>query len=362
MKTGWVAVVGPNDDLLSGSDRLIANAIGSPYYSYYGDGDWSCPYCLAYIRHFDLHRDGDNWYHRPCIHKGPIDPPWYRDPVIKTFLYAYHRSHTARPEGHDDIRKLVLTGRKVILIVHSTADIEQLSGQAYGALCFNETDADDLRRSFRRVATIKMPCPPIPTEGRSVVAVNADFVIGWHGQWAPSKGVPLLIEAVHALRGEGLNVGLLAIGAIKHIGPIPLVSSSAYFDHCVELRDRYGLGDAIALINEKQTTADLVATLRQSDAIVLPDYCGSGGSCAAAMTALTAQKPLIVPRLPFYDQLTHAIKLDDASVTGISNMVKTLLRDTGEMSKYYAHCALFMAHNYAIHQLGHAISATIAEL
>lgn len=37
--------------------------------------EWVCPHCNDVIREKSLYCDGENWYHRPCIDKGPIELP-----------------------------------------------------------------------------------------------------------------------------------------------------------------------------------------------------------------------------------------------------------------------------------------------
>jgi glycosyltransferase involved in cell wall biosynthesis len=353
MFNGWLAIMGP-----SGTtglvDRQLSQVLCCAYMPY---SAWLCQHCYRYLRSNELQAHPlpagakyrpigtpVQWLHTPCVHYGPIRINWDDEPTVTVILYAYHSYCCDRPEAHDDIRKLLMMGKKVIILAHDLNGLERIASHVHGVLCPSPEGETALRAAMtktgnnvRATATAPHATPMMPVSETAPI-VKAEHIVGWHGLWRPDRNVHILITAIAKLYNDGLDIGLLAQGGLVQPGLRPLPSSLAYYNYCIKVANSLNLGDRCHLSCPVRTRdnpgydcwADVHATLRQCTLFCLPtDQRDPTKRSAAAQTCLFFQRPTVISAIPFHhDALEGAIPLEDLSVDGIAARLAGVINGT----------------------------------
>ena len=116
--------------------------------------------------------------------------------------------------------------------------------------------------SDEQVVYVPNGVPPIAAQPRERPADA--WTLGMAALFRPRKGTEVLIEALAALRSQGLNVGLRAVGPFE---------TAEYEDEIHQLVDRLGIAEAITWTGFVE---DIAAELSQMDLFVLPSLFGEG--------------------------------------------------------------------------------------
>jgi len=377
---GWLAIMGPGGTA-GLVDRQLSQILSCTYVPY---GSWTCPHCHGYLHssalqsqlvaavdHYRPTTVPVHWWHVPCTQHGPVTMDWDREPTITTVLYAYHAYCCNRPEAHDDVRKLLIMGKKVVVIAHDLAGLEHIAPYVYGIIC-PSIEADvalheliaQAASTVRVTAVLPQPTPMVPPATITLPRVPAQHIIGWHGQWRPDRNVHALIAAVARLRQDGIDAGLLAQGALVQPGLRPLPSSLAYHDYCAQLVHDLNLTDYCLLFCPRRSHtgyacwADVHAALAQCTLFCLPTIPATppawwGQRSMAAHTCLFFRRPTVVTDCPFYSAaLEGAIALTDLSPAGIAARLVEVITGTaippehGDLTIRATHQPFAIQHRY----------------
>ncbi|MBN1395436.1 MAG: glycosyltransferase [Pirellulales bacterium] len=114
---------------------------------------------------------------------------------------------------------------------------------------------------------------------------SGNWTLGVVGLFRPRKGLEILIEAMARLRGEGIPVRLLAVGAFE---------SAGYADEIADRLHRRELADQVVWTGFSR---DVTAELKKMDLLVLPSLFGEGLPMVV-LEAMAAGVPVIASRVP----------------------------------------------------------------
>lgn len=216
------------------------------------------------------------------------------------------------------IRDLKQSGKIVLATFHATADTI-ISGQlvSLGAispalqlldLIFVHTLADQQRLAalgitgnVRLIHHGNILFPQEDKVLRQSLGISFRPVIGTFGFLLPHKGILELLQALHILRREFPNIGLLAHCALHH-DPI-----SAQFEARVRevIRD-LDLGSAVLLSTEFLAAEEAVLLLQMADVLVLPYGKTKESSSAAVRFAIAAGRPVITTQEQIFEDVQEA--------------------------------------------------------
>ena len=216
------------------------------------------------------------------------------------------------------IRELKDSGKIVLTTFHSTAD-NMIRGRlvSLGAvapalqqldLIFVHSVVDQKRLAeFGVINNVKVihhgnVLFPVEDAGlRKELGVPFNPVIGTFGFLLPHKGILELLQALHILRSEFPNIGLLAQCALHH-DPI-----SRQFE--VTVREAIGkldLGSAVLLSTEFLAAEEAVLFMQMADVLVLPYGRTMESSSAAVRFAIAAGRPIITTQEKIFEDVREA--------------------------------------------------------
>jgi FkbM family methyltransferase len=195
---------------------------------------------------------------------------------------ALHNSKEMYPEILTEMNKL---GIKII--VHTFEEEKLLQDKGVqnvfhiplGVLDFPDEEKKDCRIKFK---------------------ISEDPVIGCFGFLRPHKGVLEAIEAISILKDRYPNIKLLGINALY-----PSEDSEQYLRTCIERIDELKVNDNITLITNFLEMKQIIHYLHASDVILLPYHDSKEGSSAAANTAISAKRPLVISNSGIFSEIRH---------------------------------------------------------
>ena len=124
---------------------------------------------------------------------------------------------------------------------------------------------------------------------RTKLGISGNPVISSFGFLRPHKGVIEALEAVSILRDKYPNIKFLGINSLY-----PSEDSEQYHRKCVKFINDLSLDKNIILMTSFLEMEQVINFLHASDIIVLPYHDSKEGSSAAANTAISAKRPLII--------------------------------------------------------------------
>ena len=238
-----------------------------------------------------------------------------QDPADRIIL-QWHPFYCTRP-GIDQWLHSLIEGREIVFDIHDPLGLADFQTAKQEAIYHCHAFKPEL--AFRRIAYAPLLPPDMPEGGKPLCASSATYKIGWHGLWAPHKGIHLLIEAVKILHKSVIDAGLVAIGAFHDISEGTRLGSLAYWNRCVEMAQ--GMDGIVGMSYNLASYADIRATLEACDILALPYSCFEKGQSSAAAACIALGKPLIVTPAPLFDDLrdyvftTAGYEAEDLAVT-----------------------------------------------
>ena len=216
---------------------------------------------------------------------------------------ALHNSKELFPETLLDLSNL---GSK--LIVHTSEEKSLLQ-----------------RQGFQNVFRIPLGVLDFPDEDtldcRKDLGIFGHPVIGSFGFLRPHKGVLEAIEAVGILRDKYPNIKFLGINALY-----PSRDSEQYNKTCLARIDELHLNENIMLLTSFLKMRQIIHYLHAADIIVMPYHESKEGSSAAANTAISAKRPLIMSKSGIFSEVKHvAHEMDDIKPSTIAADIQNLV-------------------------------------
>jgi glycosyltransferase involved in cell wall biosynthesis len=175
------------------------------------------------------------------------------------------------------------------IIVHQQSDVERLAS-------FGVTG---------NVHLIPIGCDDVVdvdrTESRRQHDVPAHRqVIGTFGFLLPHKGTHHLIDALALLVGRNVDAHLLVAGSLH-----PDPSSQEYLEVCRRHINDLGVEDRVTMVTDYLSVSDARAFLSAADVLALPYAATNESSSAALRFMLPLSRPLIVTRLPIFEDASQ---------------------------------------------------------
>ena len=226
-------------------------------------------------------------------------------------------------------------GRAILVTLHNTSDLAELSGAALAdiiqtlrladrVLVHTAADVARLRGlGVTRPVTLLAhpagaPCPPAAVRALPPTAAP---VIGCTGFFLPDKGIGALIEAVHLLRPMWPGVRLRLVNA-QYEHP----ESAAEIAACRDLAERLEAPvdwhtDYVSLVEQGRL-------LTGCDVIALPYQRSKESSSAALRSALVTGIPVAVTPIPLFDEAEGAVfRLQGTEPAAIARGLADMLAD-----------------------------------
>src|SRR5579864_4356621 len=158
---------------------------------------------------------------------------------------------------------------------------------------------------------------------RRDLEVSFNPAIGTFGFLLPHKGILELLHAVHILRREFPNIGLVAQCAL-HPDPI----SRQFEQTARKTIDDLGLGSAVLLSTEFLSAEEAVLFLQMADVLALPYGKTAESSSAAVRFAIAAGRPVVTTEERIFEDVREAtcqIPHNDPEV--LAQALRTVITD-----------------------------------
>jgi glycosyltransferase involved in cell wall biosynthesis len=216
----------------------------------------------------------------------------------------------------DLIEKLHRRGLKVIVVFHSTQDVDKpelkaslapIKGQlalADRLLVHGVADLNRLKDVGLVHNALLFPMGVLdrpaqdPAALRSRLGLEGSPVVATYGFLLPNKGVPELIRAFPEILAAHPGAVLLLVNALY---PIPL--SEQLRSACRQLLEELGLRERVILINDYLADDEAICLLECADLVVFP-YQHSGESASAAVkNGLASNRPVACTPLEIFSDV-----------------------------------------------------------
>jgi len=160
-------------------------------------------------------------------------------------------------------------------------------------------------------------------DGVSGVAISSAPLIGCYGFFLPHKGIHSLIEALSDLRRTYPGARLRLVNS-EYPAPV----SASEIMRCKALAERLGLMGAIEWHTDFLPHEASIALLAQCDVVVLPYEDTNEASSAAARSALSSRRPVVVTPIQIFEELgSAAYRLPGGDAARISAGLSSFLAD-----------------------------------
>jgi glycosyltransferase involved in cell wall biosynthesis len=214
--------------------------------------------------------------------------------------------HNSKEMYHESL--LEVSNLDLKIIVHTLEEEALLNDQGIhnvfhiplGVLNFPDEEKNDCRERF---------------------GISGKPVIGSFGFLRPHKGILEAIEAVSILKEQHPNIKFLGVNALY-----PSEDSKQYLRTCNELIEELNLHNNVTLFTAFLEMQQIIHYLHATDLLVLPYHDSKEGSSAAANTAISAKRPLIISKSDIFSeikQLGHI--MDNTHPTTIASDIQNLL-------------------------------------
>lgn len=238
------------------------------------------------------------------------------------------------------VRELKQSGKAVLITFHSTADTKVNGKLASLAsisavlrqvnLIFVHSQADQARladlgiwENVRLIPHGTIQCPQEDSALRAELGIPFQPAIGTFGFLLPHKGLLELLQAVHLLRQEFPDLGLLAQCALHQD------ALSQQFEQKVRgaIRD-LKLESVVLLSTGFLSPEEAVLFLQMADVLVLPYGKTTESSSAAIRFAIAAGRPVITTQQQIFEDVQHAVcQIADNDPVRLAQAIRTLLTD-----------------------------------
>lgn len=267
-----------------------------------------------------LGKDSDNVLR--CWHQGKVDnltkvltaiEEWNLDVVVVQFNYSFYDFERFAAFLH----RLIDSGRVVVVMLHATIDpshephrrLEMLVpafSRCARLLVHSVNDMNRLKYHGLVDNVSLFPhgvlaAGPIETPSAKAVSVRP-VTVASYGFFLPNKGLLELIEAVHILRGRGLDFRLRLVNA-----EFPAEVSYRLIQQAKALIGRYRLWPHVDLRTDFLCDEDSLSLLSSADIIAYPYQETAESASGAVRYGLTASKPVAVTPLPIFQDLYDCV-------------------------------------------------------
>jgi glycosyltransferase involved in cell wall biosynthesis/SAM-dependent methyltransferase len=240
------------------------------------------------------------------------------------------------------IRQLKDAGKKVLLTLHSTADVRQDGTRISLAQIANQLRMADallvhskqdqqrlsgfgIRENVGVIPHGSVLFPAESTSLRKDVGIPFQPLIGTFGFLLPHKGILELLEAIVQLRNEHAEVGLLAQCAL-HSDPISYKFEKQVRNRIEELH----LSDRVLLSTEFIRPEEAALFLQLCDVLVLPYKHTTESASGAIRFALAAGRPVITTQASIFDDVDGTTYRIASNAPGeIAKALRALFSDPG---------------------------------
>lgn len=218
---------------------------------------------------------------------------------IKKFNIQYHTGFFNRQVLLELVKACVEVDIEVIITLHNSREIaseilQELNDLGIKLIVHTLDEKNTLEsQKIRNVCQIPLGVLDYPDEDkikcRNELGILGNPIIGSFGFLRPHKGVLEAIEAVGFLRDQYPDIKFLGVNALY-----PSEDSELYLKKCLERIDELQLNDNVTLLTSFLEMDQVIHYLHASDLIILPYYESKEGSSAAANTAVSAKRPLVI--------------------------------------------------------------------
>jgi FkbM family methyltransferase len=252
------------------------------------------------------------------------------------------------------LRSASVTARPVVLVLHTTQGILDISDENRGAalaalggvarvVVHTIHDVNRLKALglVANVAMIRQGAVALNEPTRAVVAPleRRPAIIGCYGFFFREKGILQLIEAVARLRDRYGQVRLRLVNAQYDTG-----GSAAEITRCRAAAEAAGLGEAVEWHTDFLPDQASRRLLGDCDLIALPYQVSKEGSSAALRMAMSAGVPVAVTPLPLFDEAGAAVfRFSGTDSADIANGIGYLLDRPEERQALQAEMRLWLA-------------------
>jgi len=210
------------------------------------------------------------------------------------------------------IKKLILSGRKAFITIHSTQDPKaenknlELLKETF-TLCdkvFIHTENDKVNITKKQICKNLQVIPQgvyFSKKNNTRKKTSKSFTIATYGFFLPPKGFLELLAAFNILIQNGADVRLLMVNA-EYSGAVskPLIETTKQYVINQKISDR------VTLITDFLDEEESLALLQKAHLVVFPYQSGDGSSAAVRM-GLASGVPVAVTPLSTFDDLEDAV-------------------------------------------------------
>lgn len=328
-KVGWMSTYNKRCGIATYSRHLL-DVLGLPTVILAGHADEK------------LGKDGHNVVR--CWHEGKVDDlaavlaaieAWKLDVVMVQFNYGFYDLDSLAAFLH----RLVDDGRTVVVTLHATIDpahephrkLETLVpalARCARLLVHSVNDMNRLKRHGLVENVSLFPHGVLAPKARAAGAAPArararPVTVASYGFFLPNKGLPELIEAVHILRGRGLDFRLRLVNA-----EFPTEASYRTIQQAKALIGRHRLWTHVDLRTDFLSDEESLALLASADIVAYPYQETTESASGAVRYGLAAGKPVAVTPLPIFQDLDACVfKLPGTAPAQIAEGLERLAAD-----------------------------------
>lgn len=306
-KVGWMSTYNKRCGIATYSQHLI-DVLGLPTVILAGHADQI------------LGKDGDNVVR--CWHEGKSDDfadvlaaveTWQLDVVVVQFNYGFYEFERFAAFLH----RLADAGKTVIVTLHATIDpahephrkLEMLVSALAGCDRLLVHSVDDMNR-LKRLGLVEnvalfphgILAPRLPAAAPSGGRGRRRVTVASYGFFLPNKGLLELIEAIHLLRGKGLDFRLRLVNA-----EFPAEISYRLIQEAKTLIGKYRLWPHVDLRTDFLSDEDSLALLSSADMIAYTYQETTESASGAVRYGLAAERPVVVTPLPIFQDLEESV-------------------------------------------------------
>lgn len=230
----------------------------------------------------------------------------------KTVLITFHATADTKVNGKLVSLRTISSALQFVdvIFVHSRADRSRLAD--FG-----------IRGNVRFTHHGNVQFPLEDSGLRQQLGISFKPAIGTFGFLLPHKGLLELLHALHILRQEFPNIGLLAQCALHH-DPV-----SRQFEQRVRAAvSDLNLSSAVLLSTEFLSPEEAVLLLQMADVLVMPYGQTTESSSAAVRFAIAAGRPVITTQQEIFDDVRQAAyQIADNDPERLAQAIRTILTD-----------------------------------
>lgn len=228
----------------------------------------------------------------------------------------------------------------VILDVHNYYKVEMFSGVINNVICHCQSNYDLLTKHFDKVVLLPIPnlakvANQANNKSLAIIPPATHYKIGWFGSWRPHKGIKRLLYALKSVRHDGIDVGLIAVGA----GLVPdYVAGVSDYARTLKISQYFVMDTSF------RSYCDISAILATCDMFCLPsnkavDLQEHSSACPML---LSLGKPVLVSSDGSFDDVrSYCLTITDGSANQFAKWIRGLLIDTTLYRDYAARASAY---------------------